>query len=135
MVPGGVALAGDALDQERQAMAILSRLDGLAADDVDFDQLVTDLVDGVRRHVALEDAVLRRVDEALTEDQRRSLGRRLEQAERRGPTRPHRQAPTGPAALRLVRPVAAAADRARDRAGGRRRRNGREGDDGQEESR
>lgn len=126
MVEGGPALADRALEQERKASSILSRLDGLAPDDEDFDQLVEELVSSVRQHVALEDAVLRRLEASLEEEQRRDLGGRLQRATRHGPTRAHPHAPTNPAAVRVVRPVAAAADRARDRVAGRRRRAGRQ---------
>ncbi|HEY3942756.1 MAG TPA: hemerythrin domain-containing protein [Acidimicrobiales bacterium] len=120
-IDDGVDLADRAETQERRVAAVLGDLDGTGADDERFDELVDELVGAVRRHVATEDIVFRGVEEELSEEQRRELGDTVRAIQERGPTRVHRLLSTDPAVLRVARPTIAAVDRARDRAGGRRR--------------
>ena len=65
---------------------------------------------------ALEDRVLRALERALGPDERQKLGRRVADAERRAPTRPHCRAPKRPAVAVKAGAAGAAIDRVRDAA-------------------
>lgn len=116
---GGPSMAAMARDQEKEGKRVLAELRRLGKDTEQFDELVDQLSDLVRKHVAFEDAVFTKVEEQLSEETRRQLGGRLAQLLERSPTRPHPHTPAGAAALHAVAPAESAADHARDRVSGR----------------
>lgn len=81
----GDTLAQDGLDQEQRLRQLSAKI-GEARDgdstSARSDDLATDLVDRLRKHLAFEDAVLARVYDTVGENERIDLGRRFK-AERR----------------------------------------------------
>jgi len=79
----GEALAAHGLDQERAAERLFARLyseDAPAESSADYDELISDLVSALRKHLAFEDKVLSRTYDALSEQERVELGRRFKAA-------------------------------------------------------
>ena len=52
---------------------------------------------------------------ALTAEQSQEIGKKMEAAKKTAPTRPHPRTPASPGALKTTGPVAAAADKLRDK--------------------
>ncbi|HMC40630.1 MAG TPA: hemerythrin domain-containing protein [Acidimicrobiales bacterium] len=122
-VTGGGDLARMALTEEKQAAALLDRLRTQNTErpaDPDFDQALRSVTVALESHVAYEqEAVWPALREALTPPDVEAIGTELEVALRTGPTRPHPHAPVHAGRLKLVAPIAAWIDRARDRLSGR----------------
>jgi hypothetical protein len=116
----GDALADEAIGQEQEGTQTLAELANLAPDTDRFDECVEQLVAQCRKHVAYEEKVFALLRDALPDDQRERLGRTIEAATAKGPTRPHKRAPKKPgAAVRAAAAGGAAADKVRDAAGHR----------------
>jgi hypothetical protein len=94
----GGALADEALSQEQQGTQTLDELGGLGPDTDRFDECVEQLVAQCRKHVAFEEKVFALLRDALPEDQRERLGRKIETATAKAPARPHKRAPKKPGA-------------------------------------
>jgi hemerythrin-like domain-containing protein len=109
-----------ALEQEQQGKDGLTALGKTEPSDEQFDQLAEELEKSLRKHVAYEDQVLLVLDEAMSSEDRESLGRRILKAERHAPTRPHPHAPKHPkGAVKAAASGGAALDKARDKLGDR----------------
>jgi hypothetical protein len=119
-VENGDNLASQGTQQEQEATETLMALARSDADSDEFDELVEQLVMQMRKHVSFEDRVLLAFREAVPDDERTKLGRKLRSAEGRAPTRAHPHAPrkSGKAAKAAATP-AAAMDKMRDAAGDR----------------
>ena len=76
-LPDGDAWADGAVAQEQEGKQTLTALAGLGPDSDEFDSLVEQLVAQLRKHVAYEAQVFGRMREAMTEEDREKLGRRL----------------------------------------------------------
>lgn len=118
-LPDGDEWAEGALQQEREGKQTLAALAGLEPDTDQFDSLVEQLTAQLRKHVAYETEVFRRLREAMPDADRENLGKQVIEAEKRAPTRPHSKAPRQPAAAGKAAGAAAAADKARDAVTGR----------------
>jgi hypothetical protein len=119
-LPDGHELADQALDQEQEGKDTLTELGRLDPATGEFDDLVEKLVLQLRKHVAFEERVFLRLTDAIPQDERERLGKKLLRASKHAPTRPHRHAPKEPgAAVRAAAPGAAALDKLRDMAGDR----------------
>jgi hypothetical protein len=105
-VKDGDALADEALGQEQEGTQTLTELGGLAPDTDRFDECVEQLVAQCRKHVAYEEKVFALLRDALPDDQRERLGRRMEAATAKASTRPRRRAPRQPGATDKVREAA-----------------------------
>jgi hemerythrin-like domain-containing protein len=116
----GDELADTALEQEQKGQEILTDLGKLSPDEEQFDDLVEELALRLRQHVTHEEKVFLQLREQLAEDQRQTAGKRIRQARKLAPTRPHKRAPNqpGPAVAAAGAP-AAAVDRLRDATGRR----------------
>jgi hypothetical protein len=120
VLPDGEEWADGALEQEQEGKDTLTALGKLEPDTDEFDSLVEQLVAQLRKHVAYEAEVFRRLREAMPEEDREKLGKRVLKAENRAPTRPHPHAPKEPGiAVKAAGAVAAPMDKARDAAGDR----------------
>jgi len=116
----GDALADEALNQEQEGTQTLAELGGLAPGTDRFDECVEQLVAQCRKHVAFEEKVFSLLRDALPDDQRERLGRKIETVIARAPTRPHKRAPRKPGvAVRAAAAGGTAADKLRDAAGHR----------------
>jgi Hemerythrin HHE cation binding domain len=119
-VPGGDALADEGTGQEQRAKELLSELDGLAAGDEGFEDLVTGLAAETRTHLTFEETrVWPRLRRTLPATQATLLGTRLAKGKTLAPTHPHPRIAPEPGILRASGPLTAAADRIRDAATGR----------------
>lgn len=83
-LPGGEALADTAVGQERKAQEVLTELGHCSGDEDRFDELAERCDAVIRKHVAFEDRVLLALGDTMGEDDRRTLGRRILDAERHG---------------------------------------------------
>jgi hemerythrin HHE cation binding domain-containing protein len=119
-VPGGDQLADHAVEQEQAAKHILARLDGMSADEPEFEKLVAQVIEDGREHIAYEqDMVWPRLRETLTPQEMIKLGEQMAAAKKAAPTRPHPHTPPSPGALKTVGAAAAMVDKARDAMTGR----------------
>lgn len=87
LLPGGEALADQALAQERHGSEILAALEGLSGDAEEFDGLAEELGAALRKHVAFEDSVFLALREAMSPDERDTIGRKIRKQYRRAPSR------------------------------------------------
>jgi hypothetical protein len=115
VVPDGELLADRELAEDYELLLILRRLDRSRPDDPEFGALAADVAAAVRRHVRADAEELLPVlmQMAPIEDLIR-VGNRLETAEEAAPTRPHPATPSTPPWNKVVDPVVALADKARD---------------------
>jgi hypothetical protein len=115
VVPGGVRIADRELAEDHDLLVLLKRWSATRPGDQDFDSLAADVTAAVRRHVAADAADLlpALAQTAPIEDLIR-VGNRLETAEEAAPTRPHPATPSTPPWNKVVDPVVALADKARD---------------------
>jgi hemerythrin-like domain-containing protein len=119
-VAGGGELADEAIGQESEAKEVLARLGKLTSRDEEFDRLIAEYAAAARAHIQFEETrVWPGLREALSPAEASDLGDRIEQAERKGPTRPHPHTPPSPGVLRTAGPAVAAIDRLRDAVTGR----------------
>jgi hypothetical protein len=79
-LPDGDDLAAKALEQEQQGKELLQHLARLDGGDDEFDELVEKLILALRTHVAFEDQVFLKVEDALSEGDRDELGRKIRKA-------------------------------------------------------
>jgi hypothetical protein len=82
-VPGGEELAARALEQEQQGRDLLQELSKVEDDPDRFGELAEQLDSALAKHVAFEDFVFLRFEEAVPEDVRTRIGRDVKQAKRR----------------------------------------------------
>jgi hemerythrin-like domain-containing protein len=116
----GDKLAGTAVRQEQQGKEVLDKLDKLKVSDAGFEKLVTKFIEAGRTHISHEETrVWPSLRNALSAEEASEIGTKIEQGKKTAPTRPHPHTPTSPAVLKAAGPLAAAADRARDKATGR----------------
>lgn len=118
-IDGGSSIAAMARRQEKDGKKVLAQLRRVGEDVERFDDLLGELSELVRKHVAFEDAVFAKVRDQLPEDTRRQLGGRLQDMLGRSPTRPHPHAPSDAAALHATAPAVTALDHHHDEARGR----------------
>jgi hemerythrin superfamily protein len=118
--PEGDRVADEAIGQERDAEQVLYQLSKLKADDAEFDELLTGFISDARAHIAFEEGHAWPLMRAtLTADEAEALGRKIEQAKRIAPTRPHPHTPANEAVRKAAGPLTGAADRLRDAVTGR----------------
>jgi hypothetical protein len=115
VVPGGELIADRELAEDHELLVLLKRWATTQPRDPCFDPLAADVAAAVRRHVAAdaEDLLPALVQMAPVEDLIR-VGNRLETAQEAAPTRPHPATPSTPPWNKVVDPVVALADKARD---------------------
>ncbi|OMI35400.1 hemerythrin domain-containing protein [Streptomyces sparsogenes] len=89
ILPDGGELAAQGREQDREGRDLLGELEGMSGGEDRFDELVEKLGLALRRHVAFEDTVLLRLQDAMSERQRRDLGHRILRAIRHAPARRH----------------------------------------------
>ncbi|MDP5181823.1 hemerythrin domain-containing protein [Blastococcus sp. BMG 814] len=117
-LPDGDDWAERGTAQEQEATETLLALSRADPQSEEFDDLVKTVTTQLHKHVALEDQVFLRLREALSDDERADLGRRVLEAQTRAPTRPHPEAPREPGpAVTAAATAAVPQDRARDAAG------------------
>jgi hypothetical protein len=103
-LPDGDTLAGQAAGQEQQAREVPATLDKLDAGDAEFENLLAAFTGAAQEHIRFEET---------------AVWPGLRTALNAAPTRQHPHIPPSPGALKTAGPIAAAADRARDKVTGR----------------
>lgn len=76
----GAKLAEHALDQEVRAGELIGALAHVDVDAPEADELIAKLLAALRKHLAFEDTVFRRLESATSADAREELGRQVRQA-------------------------------------------------------
>ena len=116
----GSTLADEATGQEQAAKQVLADLDKLDASDADFEKLLGKFIMDAREHIEFEESqVWPLLRAALPAQASAELGTKIAEGKKTAPTRPHPHTPPSPGALKTAGPVAAAADKVRDKVTGR----------------
>ena len=119
-IQSGSTLADEAIGQEQAAKQVLANLDKVGSGDAEFERLLGKFVTDAREHIEFEETqvwpLLRTALPAATSAE---LGKKIAEGKKTAPTRPHPHTPPSPGALKAAGPVAAAADKARDKLTGR----------------
>ncbi|MEU6666845.1 hemerythrin domain-containing protein [Streptomyces sp. NPDC046727] len=116
----GDALADKEIEDHSRAERIMKDLEGLQADDPQFDMLMAQLTSEIRSHVADEEQNLfPKMEAACPADALMDLGEKVRRAKKMAPTRPHPSAPDTPPANKLLAPGVGLVDRMRDALTGR----------------
>jgi hemerythrin superfamily protein len=114
-VDDGESMALVALDQEKTGKRMLNELVHTSPGNDEFSMLTHSVAAHLREHITYEQNVVwPKLRLRLDGAERRALGEKLEQLERRSPTRPHPHVPADPSLLKTVGPAAALLDRARN---------------------
>lgn len=114
-VAGGDGIADEELSEHADVEQHLKDLEGLPADDAQFNHLVAKLKFEVSAHIRDEEGRLfPLLAAACTPEALDELGDRIRTAKRTAPTRPHPSAPDTPPGNKLVGPGIGLVDRARD---------------------
>jgi hemerythrin-like domain-containing protein len=119
-IQSGSTLADEAIGQEQAAKQVLANLDKVGSGDAEFERLLGKFVTDAREHIEFEETqVWPLLRTALPAETSAELGKKIAEGKKTAPTRPHPHTPPSPGALKAAGPVAAAADKARDRLTGR----------------
>lgn len=119
-LPEGDALQQQELGDHARVEVLLKRLEGMSADNLDFEATLRELMDEVRAHVAEEEGTLfPQLRRAASAERLQRLGDRIETAKTVAPTRPHPLAPDTPPLNKLLGPGTGLVDRVRDALTGR----------------
>jgi hypothetical protein len=119
-IQSGNTLADEATSQEQAAKQVLADLDKLGSGDADFERLLGKFIMDAREHIEFEETqVWPLLRTALPAETSAELGEKIAEGKKTAPTRPHPHTPSSPGALKAAGPVAAAADKARDKLTGR----------------
>ncbi|THA23300.1 hemerythrin domain-containing protein [Streptomyces sp. A1277] len=119
-VEGGNEIADKELSDHAEVEQHLKDLEGLSADDPQFDHLVAKLKLEVTEHVRDEEGRLfPLLAAACTPEALDELGDKVRTAKKTAPTRPHPSAPDTPPGNKLLGPGTGLVDRARDLLTGR----------------
>ncbi|MEU0102638.1 hemerythrin domain-containing protein [Streptomyces sp. NPDC006267] len=119
-VEGGAGIADKELSDHAEVEQHLKELEGLAADDPQFDHLVAKLKLEVSEHVRDEEnRLFPLLAASCTPEALDELGDQVRRAKKTAPTRPHPSAPDTPPGNKLLGPGAGLVDRVRDALTGR----------------
>ena len=119
-IQSGSALADEAIGQEQAAKQVLASLDKVGSGDAEFERLLGKFITDAREHIEFEETqVWPLLRTALPAETSAELGEKIAEGKKTAPTRPHPHTPPSPGALKAAGPVAAAADKARDKLTGR----------------
>jgi hemerythrin superfamily protein len=111
----GESMIEVALDQEKTGKRLLHELVHTRPGNEEFETLTHSVAAHLREHITYEQNVVwPKLRLRLGQEECGQLGERLEQVERRAPSRPHPYVPAGPGLLKTVGPAAALLDRARN---------------------
>ena len=119
-LPDGETLAATATHQEQEGKEVLNKLDKLQPDEAEFEQLLAKFITDGREHIAFEETqVWPGLRTALSREQAEEIGTKIAEGKSTAPTRPHPNTPPSAGMLKTAGPVAAAADKMRDKVTGR----------------
>lgn len=113
--PAGDAVANSRLAEQAEAEQLLADMESDDSSSAEFTQKFIELRSAVLEHAEAEESTVFPLLEQITDaDQRADLAGRYSKAKDRAPTHPHPHAPDTPPGNKLLGPVAAMFDRARD---------------------
>lgn len=119
-LPDGDDLADHELGEHAEAEQTMKQLEALSPEQPQFWPTLHQLIGEIRHHVGEEENNLfPKLRAACSEQELADLGRKVEQAEKFAPTRPHPSAPSEGGALGALAPGAGLVDRVRDALSGR----------------
>jgi hemerythrin-like domain-containing protein len=119
-LPDGDDVADHELHEHDEAEQTMKKLEGLTPEQAEFWPTLHQLIGEIRHHVDEEENNLfPKLRAACSEQELQELGRKVQQAEKFAPTRPHPSAPAEGAALGALAPGAGLVDRIRDALSGR----------------
>lgn len=119
-LPEGDELADHGLEQEESGKELLQQIEDSEAGSPEFEQALTDFLAAMREHIDYEqNQVWPRFAAVEPPQDMADLGDRMAAAKEKAPTRPHPKTPSGPGAQKTAGLAAAATDKVRDLAGGR----------------
>lgn len=119
-LPEGDELADHGLDQEEAGKQLLQQIEDSEAGSPEFEQALTDFLVAMREHIDYEqNQVWPRFAAVEPPEDMADLGERMAAAKKNAPTRPHPNTPSGPGAQKIAGQAAAATDKLRDMATGR----------------
>jgi hemerythrin-like domain-containing protein len=106
--------------EHHEAEETMQRLEGLDPDDAAFDDALATLMREIREHIAEEEGeMFVHMRQTFSDDELRSMGKRVEAFKKVAPTRPHPSVPNEPGPRLAVGPIASLIDRMRDAISGR----------------
>lgn len=113
--PGGDTVAQARLAEQSEAEELLANMESEDPASAEFSQKFIQLRTAVLAHAEAEEStVFPLLEQSTSVDQRGQLADRYTKAKDRAPTHPHPHAPDTPPGNKLVGPIAALFDRARD---------------------
>jgi len=119
-VPNGDQIADHELHEHDEAEQTMKRLESLKPTDPEFWPTMLELMAEIRHHVEEEEGDLfPKLRLACSPQQLQELGKKVQQAEKLAPTRPHPSAPSEGAALGAMALGVGLVDRLRDALSGR----------------
>ncbi|SDD18519.1 hemerythrin domain-containing protein [Glycomyces harbinensis] len=119
-LPDGDAVVDRELAAHAEAEQVMKRLEGLGPADPEFEGLVAEMVEDVRRHMVEEEAnLLPRLRECCDAEELQHWGYKVLAAKEFAPTRPHPHSPDKPPANLILGPGVGFVDKIRDALGDR----------------
>jgi hemerythrin-like domain-containing protein len=119
-LPDGDDLADHELHEHDEAEQTMKKLEKLTPEKSEFWPTLHELIGEIRHHVGEEENNLfPKLRAACSEEELQELGRKVQQAEKFAPTRPHPSAPSEGNLLAALAPGAGLVDRIRDALSGR----------------
>ncbi|RZT28507.1 hemerythrin HHE cation binding domain-containing protein [Kribbella sp. VKM Ac-2569] len=121
-LPDGDKVADHEIEEHAEVERLLQDLEGVAATDRAFDDLIAKLATEVQHHIGEEEStLLPRLQQACDADDLLELGRKVTRAKASAPTRPHPSAPDKPPLNLILAPGTGMIDKLRDALTGRNR--------------
>jgi hemerythrin superfamily protein len=119
-LPDGDDLADHELHEHDEAEQTMKKLEKLTPEQPEFWPTLHELISEIRHHVGEEENNLfPKLRAACSAQELQDLGRKVQQAEKVAPTRPHPSAPSEGGVLGALAPGAGLVDRVRDALSGR----------------
>lgn len=119
-LPDGDAIADREIAEHASAEQVMKDLEGLEADDPEFDRLLTQLMTEIRAHIREEErSLFPRLRASASTADLWDLGEKVRMAKKIAPTRPHPSAPDTPPLNKVLAPGTGMVDRIRDALTGR----------------
>jgi hemerythrin superfamily protein len=115
-LPNGEEAVQHDIEEHKKLEKTMKKLEGVAADDAEFTQLLGELENILRDHVQDEEAEqFPGLRAQVPRDELVEMAQKVEAAKKIAPTRPHPLAPNNPVFHKLVGPGVGLVDRLRDR--------------------
>lgn len=119
-IADGDKIVDHELEEHAEAEKVMARLMGMDSGDPEYNELLHNLISDVRHHIGDEEQdLLPKLKESCSAEQLEDLGKKVQDAKRTAPTRPHPMSPDKPPANRILAPGAGLIDRMRDALSGR----------------